>query len=158
MKASVIERIGSVGAVIAAAACPACFPMLAIVGSALGLGVLRAFEGPVIFVFRVLVLVALAGNLISFSRHRRLSPLIVGVLSPLLIFFTLYVQFNQLLLYFGLFGLAAASLLNFMANRQCARCATESIITCPHCAFAKKEPMPTDACQFFYEWSIAARF
>jgi hypothetical protein len=27
----------------------------------------------------------------------------------------------------------------------------ESIITCPHCATAKMETMPTDACQFFYK-------
>ncbi|CCE10379.1 conserved hypothetical protein [Bradyrhizobium sp. STM 3843] len=27
----------------------------------------------------------------------------------------------------------------------------ESVITCPHCATAKSETMPTDACQFFYE-------
>ena len=29
----------------------------------------------------------------------------------------------------------------------------ESVITCPHCGFAKRERMPTDACQFFYECS-----
>jgi hypothetical protein len=27
----------------------------------------------------------------------------------------------------------------------------QSTITCPHCALAKTETMPTDACQFFYE-------
>ncbi|MDE2255987.1 MAG: hypothetical protein KGL42_17200 [Betaproteobacteria bacterium] len=27
----------------------------------------------------------------------------------------------------------------------------ESVLTCPHCGFAKLESMPTDACQFFYE-------
>lgn len=27
----------------------------------------------------------------------------------------------------------------------------ESVITCPHCGFAKQETMPTDACQFYYE-------
>ena len=27
----------------------------------------------------------------------------------------------------------------------------ESVLTCPHCGFAKKETMPTDACQWFYE-------
>jgi len=27
----------------------------------------------------------------------------------------------------------------------------ESTITCPECGFSKKETMPTDACQFFYE-------
>lgn len=27
----------------------------------------------------------------------------------------------------------------------------ESILICPHCGHAKRETMPTDACQFFYE-------
>ncbi len=27
----------------------------------------------------------------------------------------------------------------------------ESVLTCPHCGFAKSEIMPTDACQFYYE-------
>jgi hypothetical protein len=26
----------------------------------------------------------------------------------------------------------------------------QSVITCPHCATAKTETMPTNACQFFY--------
>ena len=26
-----------------------------------------------------------------------------------------------------------------------------SVITCPHCRHARREEMPTDACQFFYE-------
>ncbi len=27
----------------------------------------------------------------------------------------------------------------------------ESVLTCPKCAHAKREFMPTDACQYFYE-------
>ncbi len=27
----------------------------------------------------------------------------------------------------------------------------DSMITCPICGFSKKETMPTDACQWFYE-------
>ncbi|MGZ2748936.1 GDCCVxC domain-containing (seleno)protein [Burkholderia stagnalis] len=27
----------------------------------------------------------------------------------------------------------------------------ESVLTCPHCGFARQETMPLDACQFFYE-------
>ncbi len=27
----------------------------------------------------------------------------------------------------------------------------ESVLTCPHCGYAKREVMPTDACQFYYE-------
>ncbi len=26
----------------------------------------------------------------------------------------------------------------------------ESVITCPHCGFARQETMPTDSCQFLY--------
>lgn len=26
----------------------------------------------------------------------------------------------------------------------------ESVLTCPHCGFTKREIMPTDACQFYY--------
>ena len=27
----------------------------------------------------------------------------------------------------------------------------ESVITCPECGFSKKEVMPTNACQYFYQ-------
>jgi len=27
----------------------------------------------------------------------------------------------------------------------------ESVLTCPHCGYARQEAMPSDACQFFYE-------
>ncbi|WP_415750154.1 GDCCVxC domain-containing (seleno)protein [Burkholderia pyrrocinia] len=26
----------------------------------------------------------------------------------------------------------------------------ESVLTCPHCGFTRREVMPTDTCQFFY--------
>src|SRR6202011_246446 len=29
----------------------------------------------------------------------------------------------------------------------------ESVLVCPVCGFARRETMPTDACQFFYECS-----
>jgi hypothetical protein len=120
VKSGVIEKIGTIGAVLAAAACPACFPMLAVAGTALGLGIFRPFEGWIFIVFQVLVIIAMLGNLLSFVRHRRPFPLIIGLVGPLLVFFVLYVRYDQLLLYLGLFGLVAASVLNYVANRQCA--------------------------------------
>ena len=106
MKSAVIEKVGSVGAILAALACPACFPVLAVVGTALGLGIFRPFDGWVFVVFQILVLIALVGNILSFSRHRRVLPLILGTISPTIIFSVLYVRFNQPLLYVGLCGLA----------------------------------------------------
>lgn len=125
MKFGFIEKIGSIGSLISALACPACFPVFAVVGAALGLGVFHPFEGIVFVVFRVLVLVALAGNILVFFNHRRLLPLVVGVASPAMIFFTIYVYWNSTLLYVGLFGLLAASVLNFIANRACKTCKAE---------------------------------
>jgi hypothetical protein len=29
----------------------------------------------------------------------------------------------------------------------------ESVITCPHCGFSRREKMPIETCQFFYECS-----
>jgi mercuric ion transport protein len=121
VKGAIVEKIGTIGALLAAAACPACFPMLAVVGTPLGLGIFRPFEGWVFIVFQILVVIAMAGSILSFFRHRRLVPLMAGLIGPLLIFLALYLWFNQFLLYLGLFGLAAASVLNFIANRQCAR-------------------------------------
>jgi len=115
-----VEKIGSIGSFLAALACPACFPMFAVVGSALGLGFLRPYEGWVFLAFRILVLIALIGNVISFLNHRNKAALAVGIGSPLLIFFSLYIYFNPFFMYFGLFGLVVASILNYISNRQCA--------------------------------------
>src|SRR6266576_2448169 len=38
-----------------------------------------------------------------------------------------------------------------VSNFENATMIHRSVITCPHCATAKSETMPTDACQFFYE-------
>jgi hypothetical protein len=45
MQRTVVEKVGSIGAIIAALACPICFPKLALVGLAVGLGVLAPYEG-----------------------------------------------------------------------------------------------------------------
>ena len=120
VKGGVIEKIGSVGALLAAAACPACFPLLAVAGTAVGLGIFQPFEGSVFIIFQIFVAIAMLGNILSFFQHRHLFPLIIGVVAPLLIFFAVHVRFSQLLLYLGLVGLAVASILIFRCNRQCA--------------------------------------
>ena len=70
----------------------------------------------------LLVAIAVVGNIVSFVRHRRTFVLTAGLAGPALICFALYVRFNQFLLYLGFFSLAAASVLNYIANRQCTRC------------------------------------
>ena len=158
-KMKILDKIGSVGALLSAAACPACFPLFAIVGSALGLGALRPFEGYAMYAMQAFVLLALLGNIIAYRAHRRRGPLLLGVLSPLLVFFAYHVMFSPPLIYVGLFGLLGAAVWNFIENKRCVHCGTEksvavilkSVIACPNCGFQKEETMPTDACQFYYE-------
>lgn len=122
---SLFDKIGSVGSLAAAAACPACFPMLAVVGSAVGLGALHPFEGKVFLVFQLLVVVALLGSVITYFNHRKILPLLIGVVSPCLIFFALYISFHSVIIYSGLLGLAVASVMNMIANRGCRKCNLE---------------------------------
>lgn len=156
-----LDKIGSVGAVLAAAAAPCCFPLLAAVGSALGLGVLQPYKGYSAYVIQGLVLLALIGNVIAYRQHRKKFPFTLGVASPALVFFAYYVSYSTALIYAALAGLTVTAIWNFIESRRLSRCSTgqasavelKSTLTCPHCGFRKEETMPTDACLFFYECS-----
>ena len=156
-----LDKIGSFGAVIAAAAAPCCFPLLAVVGSALGLGVLQPYKGYAAYAIQALVLLALVGNVIAYRQHRKKIPFALGVTSPALIFFAYHASYSTVLIYAGLIGLAVTAVWNFIESRHLSCCSTgqartvelKSTLTCPHCGFGKEETMPSDACLFFYECS-----
>ena len=117
-----LDKIGSIGAILAAASCPVCFPLLAAAGSVIGLGVLHPYEGKMLILFQFLVLVSLVGLVLSFRRHRKPLPLVVGTLSVLLILYAFHIRFNEILNYIGLFGLLSSAVLNVLENRRCTRC------------------------------------
>jgi len=155
-KLGLLDNLGALGALLSAAACPACFPVLAAAGAAFGLGAFVPFEGYAMYVLQGFVLLALAGNILSFRAHKQIGPLLLGILSAALIFFAFYGRFNPALVYAGLFGLLVVAIWNAIAQKRCARYAPsglirKSVITCPHCGFQKEETMPADACQHFYE-------
>lgn len=90
-------------------------------------------------------------------------PLLIGLVSGGLIFYSYNFNFDNKTIYGGMFGLLGATALNYFINRRhkiaCTSCAVidgktvepESTITCSKCGHKKKEIMPADACQFFYE-------
>lgn len=116
-----LDKIGAIGAILAAASCPVCFPLLAATGSFVGLGILHPYEGKMLILFQFLVLVSLVGLALSSRRHRKPLPLVVGILSALLILYAFHIRFNEILNYFGLFGLLSSSVLNIVENRRCAK-------------------------------------
>jgi len=148
------DRFGSIGAVIAAAACPICFPKLALIGAAFGLGAFSAYEYQFLIAVQVLVGLAAAGNVLSYLRHRNAWLLAAALLGTAAVFTGLYVAGSELLVYAGLAGLVAASSAGLWKRLRPTRGPVlDSEIACPQCGLRRKERMPTDACQFFYECS-----
>jgi hypothetical protein len=149
-----VEKLSSVGAVIAAAACPVCFPKLALVGALLGLGGLGAYEAQLFIAAQVLIVVAVAGHALSYRQHRRQWLLALALLGGAAVFLGLYLVNSEWLAYAGMSALVAASTADIrtrLRKRAPAASTLDSVITCPQCGHRRREVMPTDACLFFYE-------
>lgn len=120
------DKAGALGSVIAAASCPACFPALAGLGAALGLGFLSGYEG--LFITKLLPLfagVALLANMLAWLRHRQWWRSLLGMVGPALVLAAMLLFFGQWwtarLLYTGLALMVGFSLWDLFApgTRRC---------------------------------------
>ncbi len=116
------EKLGTVGAVLAAAACPICFPKIALVGAVFGLGVLTPFEGYVAIGVQALFILALAGHLLAYPRHRNGWLLALAIGAVLTLFVAYYALSSSVLLQIALGCLVAASVWLAIELRRCASC------------------------------------
>lgn len=159
MKIRFLDKIAAIGALLAASSCPACFPLLAVVGSALGLSFLRPYEGVMMYVFQALVVLAFIGSIASFLKHRKRTPLLLSGGGCLFIFAAFYIKFIAALIYAGLSLLLTGALFNFFAEKRCKTTflskgiILKSKIKCPFCGYIKEESMSLNSCQHFYECS-----
>src|SRR5262245_48927662 len=101
----VLDKIGAVGGLLAAAATPCCFPLLAAVGAALGLSTFQSLRGYMDYAIQAMVILALIGDALAYRQHRRVAPLILALLFACVIFFAYYIHYHVALVYAGLFGL-----------------------------------------------------
>lgn len=120
MATNVLDKVGSVGAVIAGAAVPCCFPFLSLIGSILGLSFLAPYERYILYAMQVLVVVALVGSVIAFRNHRKIVPLLLGILSTAAVLYSLNTNMDVRLLYGGLAGLLVVAVWNSIEARRCA--------------------------------------
>ena len=119
MKPVFVDRIGSLGTLVAAMACPVCWPLFATMGSSLGLGIFSPWEGIISnFVFPPFVVIAILGTILSFRSHKKRLPLVLGIVSGSLILFGFYVIWQLTLMYIGIFGLLISSVLGHLGNKQ----------------------------------------
>ena len=119
-----LEKLGSIGAVIAAAACPICFPKLALLGAVFGLGALGAYESQLVIAAQALIVLAVVGHVVAYRQHRKRWLLAVAILGAAAVFGGFYVVYSEPVIYAGLAVLVAASATDFwsrMRNRRLAR-------------------------------------
>lgn len=160
-----IDKFGTVGLFLTAIFSPCCFPLFAFGASALGLGSIELFGGWTMWIFQAMVLISIAGLIVSYLKHKCIYPLLIALPGGLLIFFGYHLSTSENWTYFiytGMFGLLIATGVNYYRNKlhgTCDTCTTYegkrvellSTLTCPDCGHKKDELMPTNACVYFYE-------
>ncbi len=89
------DKAGSIGALVSAMGCGMCFPAIASLGAALGMGFLSQWEG--LFVNTLLPFfagIALAVNAIGWFSHRQWHRSALGMLGPIVVLLSLYPWFK----------------------------------------------------------------
>ena len=82
----IAEKTGTIGSIVSAFSCAACFPAIASIGAALGLGFLQEYEG--LFIARLMPLfaaLALAANALGWLSHRQWQRSVLGMVGPTLV-------------------------------------------------------------------------
>ncbi len=123
----ITDKIGSIGAVVAAMGCASCFPLLGALGASLGFGFLAQFEG--LFINKLLpvfALIVIISNMIAWWSHRRISRLLLSLLGPGMVLATLYLywsaNWSTYMFYLGLILMLLVSILNVVRppHKTCA--------------------------------------
>jgi mercuric ion transport protein len=120
------DKAGSLGALVSAMGCAMCFPAIASLGAAVGLGFLSQWEG--LFVNTLLPLfawLALFINALGWLNHRQWHRSLLGMLGPAILLLSLYPWFqygwSSYATYTGIGLMIAVSVWDLVspANRRC---------------------------------------
>jgi len=120
MSTNILDKVGSVGAVVAGAAVPCCFPFLSLVGSILGLSFFARYESLIMYLLQGLVVVALIGSIIAYRGHRKILPLVLSALSTAAILYGMNTGPDIYFIYSGMIGLLIVAVWNTIEARRCA--------------------------------------
>lgn len=123
----IADKAGALGGIVSAMGCGMCFPAIASLGAALGMGFLQEWEG--LFVNQLLPLfawVALGANALGWFSHRQWWRSVLGMIGPGVVLLSLYPWFEYAwstqTLYAGLAIMLLVALwdLFWPAHRRCA--------------------------------------
>ncbi|MFJ4290666.1 organomercurial transporter MerC [Cupriavidus sp. NPDC089707] len=127
------NKAGALGSIVSAMGCASCFPAIASLGAAIGLGFLSQYEG--LFI-RVLLPafagIALLANATAWLSHRQWQRAALGLIGPLVALAAVYLTVgrpSELLLYVGLAFMVGVSIWDFVSPAK--RCGTADACELP---------------------------
>ena len=122
----ITDKAGSLGAVVAAMGCAMCFPAIASLGAAIGLGFLGQWEWTFInTLLPIFAWITLVVNALGWFSHRQWLRCALGMLGPTILLLSLYPWFqygwSAYATYSALGLMIAVSLWDILspANRRC---------------------------------------
>lgn len=130
------DKAGVIGAIVTAMGCAACFPALASLGAAVGLGFLSQYEGVFIrYLLPLFAIIALLANVIGGLRHREWSRMILGTIGPVLVLAAALLMSTMgmptsWLLYPGLVLMVAVSIWDLVSPPGKGHCTVNGDSTC----------------------------
>ncbi len=89
------DKFGTIGAVVATMGCAMCFPALAGIGAALGMGFLSQWEG--LFITTLLPIfaaISLVSNGLGWLAHRQWHRSLIGMIGPTIVLLSIYPWFQ----------------------------------------------------------------
>ena len=120
------DKTGSIGAVVAAMGCSFCFPAIASLGAAIGLGFLAQWEGFLLTsVLPGAAILTLAVNVAAYFHHRQWYRSLLGAIGPAAIllilnfWFTTYWRSDAIYTALGLMVVVSIWDIFWPANRDC---------------------------------------
>jgi len=119
---NIFEKFLPFGTVLSAAACPACFPALAAVGSAFGLSFFAQYEREALVVMQIFMILTMVLFYVSYRRTKFLPSFIIGLLAGGLMFFAWYVAYTPFIFYLGMTGIISVSFWNLWLERKIPSC------------------------------------
>ncbi|MBU66353.1 MAG: mercury transport protein MerC [Cupriavidus sp.] len=119
----VANKAGALGGIVSAMGCASCFPAIAGLGAAIGLGFLSQYEGLFISVLLPgFAGIALLANATAWLNHRQWQRTALGVIGPLLVLAAVYLTVgwrSEALLYVGLAFMVVVSIWDFVSPAKC---------------------------------------
>ena len=117
----IADKTGVIGSIVSTMGCAMCFPALASIGAAIGLGFLSQWESSFVHVLLPLfALIALLANALGWFSHRQWKRSALGMIGPILVLIGRY-TFTSGVLYVGLALMLAVAIWDLLspAHRRC---------------------------------------